>query len=102
MTEVLSTALPLAAGRLYDDVDDVSAVAAAALVPVADDIARVMAHQLPDLVAKLWSLLAHQVCIVGSRAVLRSLQSLTQGLSGPLRPTSRVQQFTHTYIVPTS
>jgi len=50
----------MAAARLFDEVDDVSGVAAAALVPVADDIAQIMGNQLPDLVEKLWCLLTEQ------------------------------------------
>lgn len=53
-------ALPLAVDRLSDEVDDVSAVAAASLIPVALEIVSRTPDQLPNIISKLWDLLLDQ------------------------------------------
>lgn len=53
-------ALPLAVDRLSDDVDDVSAVAAASLIPVAQEIVSETPDQVANIISKLWDLLLDQ------------------------------------------
>lgn len=56
----MPVALPLVIDRLSDDVDDVSAVAASALIPVAQEIVSETPSELPKIVSKLWDLLVDQ------------------------------------------
>lgn len=58
--DILPVALPLVVDRLSDDVDDVSAVAASALIPVAQEIVSETPSELPKIVSKLWDLLVDQ------------------------------------------
>lgn len=58
--DLLPIALPFAIDRLSDEVDDVSAVAAASLIPVAQDILSETPEQLLKIVSKLWDLLVDQ------------------------------------------
>ncbi|KAK6642823.1 hypothetical protein RUM43_004325 [Polyplax serrata] len=60
VNDLLLVALPLVIERLSDDVDDVSAVAAASLIPVAEEIVAVTPNQVADIISKLWDLLLDQ------------------------------------------
>ncbi|XP_049802115.1 TATA-binding protein-associated factor 172 [Schistocerca nitens] len=58
--ELLAVAFPLVLGGLSDPVDDVGAVAASALIPVANNIVEQLPHQVETIVNRLWDLLLEQ------------------------------------------
>lgn len=58
--ELLVKALPYISAGLSDSMDDVGAVAAAALIPVSKELVRLIPEQIGSVVAKLWDLLAEQ------------------------------------------
>lgn len=56
----LPSAFPFILKGLSDPVDDVGAVAASALIPVASKLVRLVPEAIPSVVTKLWDLLAEQ------------------------------------------
>lgn len=57
---LLPKAFPFILEGLADIVDDVGAVAASALIPVAPKLVQLVPNFIPDIVTKLWDLLAEQ------------------------------------------
>lgn len=57
---LLVEAFPTVLAGLSDPVDDVGAVAASALIPVANELIRLLPNQVGAVVAQLWDLLAEQ------------------------------------------
>lgn len=60
MGSILSRALTPITSELSDPVEDVGAVAASALIPVADTLVSNMPHHLEPIVKRLWDLLLNQ------------------------------------------
>ncbi|XP_060522113.1 TATA-binding protein-associated factor 172 [Cylas formicarius] len=58
--ELLPTAFPYILQGLSDGVDDVSAVAASSLIPVASKLTQLVSTSVPQVVTKLWDLLSEQ------------------------------------------
>ncbi|CAH1116110.1 unnamed protein product [Phaedon cochleariae] len=80
---------------LSDPVDDVSAVAAAALIPVAGKLPALVPDRLPRIVTKLWDLLAEQDELAAACNSFMGLLAAVLNLRGaqalvPVRPPSEV------------
>lgn len=60
METLLPIAFPSALTGLSDEVDDVGAVAASSLIPVASTLVSKLPHEIPVIVKCLWDLLADQ------------------------------------------
>lgn len=60
ITILLKDAFPYILQGLSDPVDDVGAVAASALIPIATKLVDLVPESVPDVVIKLWDLLAEQ------------------------------------------
>lgn len=82
ISTLLPTAFPHILKGLSDPVDDVGAVAASALIPVATKLIDLVPHSIPLIVIKLWDLLADQDELAGAcnsfMGLLAAILSLPQ------------------------